>query len=191
MTTFDFNDPTGTLLKYSDGTSTAVNVTITADNVEPWNPNGMPNEGTDAYNIFNGIVNINEIASYSSSSIDWYYEIMFSGLDPAKEYEFITTANRNNVSYDGSGISSRWTKFTITGADTYINISSTGVTAVSEDVLKMNTGYNTENGYVVAWSGISASDGSFTVRSVNVGVEGPGEQYKSYGFQGFVFKELD
>jgi hypothetical protein len=109
----------------------------------------------------------------------------------SKEYEFITTANRNSESYDGDGAASRWTKFTLAGADTFANISSTGVTVVTEDVVKMNTGYNTVNGYVVAWSVITAADGTFSVRSENVGLEGPGEQIKSYGFQGFVFKELE
>lgn len=68
--------------------------------------------------------------------------------------------------------------------------SSAGVTKVSEDVLKMNSGDNTVSGYVVAWTGISAVDGSFTVRSENVGLDGPGDQYRSYGLQGFMLKEL-
>ena len=46
------------------------------------------------------------------------------------------------------------------------------------------------NGSAVCWKDIAASDGGFTVRSENVGVEGPGEPNKSYGLQGFMFKEL-
>jgi len=78
----------------------------------------------------------------------------------------------------------------IIGADTYFNISSTGVTKVSNDVMKMNTGDDTANGYVVAWTNITAADGSFTIRSENVGSVGPGEPNKSYGLQGFMLKEL-
>ncbi|MBN2534889.1 MAG: hypothetical protein JXB88_18555 [Spirochaetales bacterium] len=184
ITEFNFNNTTGTLMKYGDGTATSVNVQISASNIIEW-LGSIPLAGTDAYSIFNGIININESASYYLEA-DWFYEITFTGLNPLTEYEFITTVNRNEVTYAGN----RWTKFTISGADTCTNISSTGVIVVSEDILKMDTGYNTVNGYVIGWSGITASDGTFTVRSENVGAEGPGELYKSYGFQGFVLKEF-
>ena len=97
----------------------------------------------------------------------------------------MTTANRRNT-YDPP----RWTQFSIIGADTYQNVSSSGVVEVSEDVVKMNTGSNTTEGNVVAWIGITSAGGSFTVRSENVGTGGPGEQYKSYGMQGFMLVEL-
>ncbi len=189
-TGYNWSNTTGLLKKISDGTDTSVAVTMAADNVSSWDPSGMPQEGTDAYETFNGILNINDIASYNSSA-DWYYEAVFTGLDPAKKYAFVTTANRNE-DYEGHDPPDppRWTKFSISGADTYRNVSSAGVTEVSEAVLKLNTGYNTVNGYVIAWTDITAADGSFTVRSENVGAEGPGELYKSYGMQGFMFKEL-
>ena len=102
----------------------------------------------------------------------------------------MTTANRNEAVYTGSGATSRWTQFSIIGADTYQNVSSAGVVEVAEDVLKMNTGYNTADGLVVAWTGISSAGGSVTIRSENVGAAGPGEPYKSYGLQGFMLVEL-
>ena len=195
VTQFDWNNTSGFLKDYSDGSETSVSVSVSATNVTGWDLSGvggtgMPQAGTDANDTFDGIVNLNNIASYNSSSIDWYYEITFSGLDPAKSYAFVTTGNRDETNYSGDDSSSRWTKYTISDADTYKNVSSSGVTEISEDVLKMNTGYNSVDGYVVAWKDITASDGSFSVRSENVGAGGPGEQYKSYGFQGFLFKEL-
>ncbi|MBN1838167.1 MAG: hypothetical protein JW820_20080 [Spirochaetales bacterium] len=194
VTQIDHNDPTDTLLKYADGTSTSIDVTMESSNLAPWNASVEFPAGTDAHEVFAGIVNLQEIASYSGAS-DWYYQATFAGLDPAKKYAFITTANRDSTSfpgtsYEGSGASSRWTKFAISGADTYANISSAGVMDVSEDVVKMNTGYNTGDGYVVAWTDITAADGTFSVRSENVGAAGPGEPYKSYGLQGFVLIEL-
>jgi len=194
VTQIDYDDPSGTLLRYADGTATSVSVTMESDNLAPWSAGVEPAAGTDAHDTFDGIVNLNEIASYGSDS-DWYYQATLTGLDPAKRYAFITTANRDSVTfsgvtYEGAGANSRWTKFTISGADTYTNVSSAGVVEVSEDVVKMNTGYNTLTGYVVAWTDISAADGIFTVRSENVGAEGPGEPHKSYGLQAFVFIEL-
>lgn len=182
----------GLLIDYSTGLYSTVTATMTG--VDLYDPpplfGSMPNTGTDAYNVFNGIIDLGYVASYKADGTNWYYEVTFTGLDTTKYYEFVTTANRNEVNYGGSDAStSRWTQFSISGADTFTNSSSSGVTTISEDILKMNTGYNTENGYVIAWSGISAADGSFTVRSENVGVGGPGEAYKSYGIQGFKLEE--
>jgi hypothetical protein len=150
-----------------------------------------PNAGTDAYNVFNGKVNLGDWStSYNSSKADWYYQVTFTGLDPNQTYEFVTTANRDNPSYAGDGPSSRWTKFSIIGADTYTNSSSARAVEISADVVRMNTGYNTANGYVVRWTGITAADGSFTIMSQNVGAAGPGEPFKSYGMEGFLLAEI-
>ena len=185
-----FETPSGFLVDYDTGTVTSITAALAAINVAG-SIGAMPNSGTDAYNIFNGIVNIAESASYNSSSTDWSYQVTFTGLDPTKTYEFVTTANRDSSSYGGSGASSRWTEFSIIGADTYTNESSTGVTEVTPDVLKMNTGYNTVLGAIIQWKQITAADGTFTVLSRNVGAAGPGESIKSYGLQAFRLTELD
>jgi hypothetical protein len=184
VTQFDFPGDSGALLDYATGNPTAVSVAITSDNLAGWDPTVTFDSGTDAYTVFNGIVNYSNIASYNADS-PWYYEISFTGLESTKKYAFVTTVNRNNT-YDPE----RWTKFSISGADTYRNVSSAGVTSVTEDVLKMNVGNNTAAGYVIAWTDITAADGSFTVRSENVGAAGPGDANKSYGFQAFMFLEL-
>ena len=142
-----FETPSGLLKDFTTGLFTSVTASLTAFNVAG-SIGVMPSAGTDAYNIFNGIVNLGSSASYNANS-NWFYEVVFTGLDPTKSYEFVTTANRNSSSYNGSGSGSRWTKFSIIGADTYTNESSTGVTEVSSDVLKMNTGYNTVLGIPV------------------------------------------
>ncbi|MBI5663540.1 MAG: hypothetical protein HZC49_00410 [Nitrospirae bacterium] len=180
----------GFLMDYSTGSITSVNASLTALSAYYQTGNGsMPASGTDAYNIFNGIIDLSDIASYAPGGSNWSYEVTFTGLDPAKYYDFVTTANRDNSAYGGDGDTSRWTSFSITGADTFTNSSSSGVTVITPGVVQMNTGYNTVNGYVIGWTGISAADGSFTVRSENVGAAGPGDDYKSYGIQGFKLAE--
>ncbi len=184
-----FETPSGLLRDYASGLYTSVTATLSGSNITG-SISGAPNSGTDAYGVFNGKVNLGDWStSYNSSGSGWYYEVTFTGLDPTKEYEFVTTANRNSISYDGSGSASRWTKFSIIGADTYTDASTSGVVEISPDVVEFNTGYNTVNGYVARWTGITAADGSFTVRSENVGAGGPGEPNKSYGMEGFMLAE--
>jgi hypothetical protein len=184
-----FETPSGYLRDYDTGAYLPVIATLTGSNISG-SLSAPANAGTDAYNVFNGKLNLGDWSvSYNSSSSGWYYEVTLTGLDPAKSYEFVTTANRDSASYAGDGATSRWTKFSIIGADTYANASSTGVVEISPDVVRMNTGYNTVSGYVVRWTGITAADGSFTVRSENVGAGGPGEANKSYGMEGFMLAE--
>ena len=185
-----FEDPNGFLKDFTTGLYTSVWVELTGSNITG-SISAAPNAGTDAYDVFNSKVNLGDWStSYNSSSLDWYYEVTFTGLDPSKSYEFVTTGNRNSSSYDGNGSASRWTKFSIIGADAYTNASTPGVVEVSADVVKFNTGYNTVNGYVARWTGIrSGADGSFSVRSENVGADGPGEPNKSYGMEGFMLVE--
>lgn len=185
-----FEDPDGYLKDFDTGNDTSVWVEMSGSNISG-SISAAPSSGTDAYDTFNGKVSLGDWStSYNSSSTGWYYQVTFTGLDSNKVYEFATTANRNSSSYDGDGAASRWTKFSIIGADTYVNSSSTGVFEISEDVVRFNTGYNTVNGYVARWTGITAADGSFTARSENVGAAGPGEANKSYGMEGFTLVEI-
>jgi len=188
-----FEDPDGYLKDFDTGGTTSVWVEMTGANISG-SISAPPNAGTDAHDVFvaSGGVNLGDWStSYNSSSSDWFYQVTFTGLDPLKTYNFVTTANRHSSSYAGDGPSSRWTKFSIIGADTYTNASSAGVVEISPDVVRFNTGYNTVNGYVAAWEGITAVDGSFSVLSQNVGLAGPGEPRKSYGMEGFMLEESD
>lgn len=144
----------------------------------------MPSSGTPAHSVFNGIINLSGSASYNNSAYGWYYQVTFSGLDPAKTYEFVTTANRGS-SYNPE----RWSKFSIVGADAYTNASSTGTIQISPDVVHLNGGANTAAGDVVRWTGIAAADGIFTVRSENL-LDINGKPY-GYGMQAFALSELE
>ena len=184
-----FETPSGFLRNWETGAYTSVTVAMNGYNISG-STSAAPAPGTDAYNTFDGKVSLGDWStSYNSSSSGWFYEATFTGLDPMKTYEFVTTGNRNSSSYAGDGPSSRWTKFSIIGADAYTNASTAGVVEISPDVVRFNTGYNTLNGYVARWTGITAADGSFTVRSENVGAAGPGEANKSYGMEGFMLRE--
>jgi len=169
-----FEVPSGLLKDYATGTTLPVTATLECSNVSS-SLSSLPDPGTEANDIFGFFPQFGPSASYNSSSYDWYYMVTFTDLDPSASYEFVTTANRNGSSYGGDGTNSRWTKFTIVGADTYSNTSTPGVVEITPDVVIMNTGYNTVNGYVVRWSGITASDGEFTVVSENVGQASPVE----------------
>jgi hypothetical protein len=184
-----FEDNDGLLVDFSTGLPTSVLVTASGSNISG-SIGAMPNAGTDAYSLFNGILDLNDSASYNSSGSDWYIEYAFTGLNPLFTYEFLTTANRNSISYDGAGAASRWTKFSLLGADAAANASSVGVADLGGNVLEMNTGYNSVNGYLAGWEGINpGADGTIVIRSENVGIGGPGEAVKSYGIQGFSFSE--
>ena len=91
----------------------------------------------------------------------------FSGLDPAKTYTFVTTANRNDASY-----TARMTKFLITDVATATNESTSGATRsttnFTEDGTTFCTGYNYTNGYVARWTGIQpGSDGDFQIQATD------------------------
>jgi hypothetical protein len=163
-----FEVPSGPLKDYATGSILPVVATLECSNVSS-SISSLPDAGTDANTIFGFFPDFGPSASYNSSSFDWYYLVTFTGLDPSKTYEFVTSANRNGASYAGDGASSRWTKFSLVGADTYTNTSSVGVVEITPSVVIMNTGYNTVNGCVVRWSGIAAADGEFAAISENVG----------------------
>jgi hypothetical protein len=93
-------------------------------------------------------------------STGWYVDLTFTGLDPAEVYTFATSSSRANPAY-----TDRVTQYTLIGADTFTHASTTGVTEVTPDPVYFNTGDNISEGYVARWTGISAVDGSFTVRA--------------------------
>jgi len=86
---------TGTLKKYSDGSDTGVTATFTVSGSITLTTNGgNVNAGTDAYETFNGKVNLAGVAMGTSEG--WWTDLTFTNLDPNKTYTFATTANRND-----------------------------------------------------------------------------------------------
>ena len=151
----------GPLVDQVTGDEMGITVTLTESGgvnwqVDPGNSGSDCAVGTDAYNTFGGIADMTGVIYYGSAG--WWVELTFTGLDPTTDYTFATSAARNN--YTG-----RLTIYTITGADTYTNASTPGVDVLAEDKVRFNTGDNHNEGYVARWTGITAADGSFTVRA--------------------------
>ncbi len=131
-----------------------------------------PNAGTDAYNLFNGKVDIgnNQSGIGIRSSSGSATRLTFSNLDPNKRYVLKGTAVRGN-NYLG-----RWTLCTIEGADGFTDDHSAGSVytaanypsaGLSAGQAGFHSGENRTTGSVVGWKEINpGSDGTFSVACV-------------------------
>ncbi len=151
----------GPLVDQVTGDDMGITVTLTESGgvnwqVDPTNGGSDCAIGTDAYNTFGGIADMTGVIYYGSAG--WWVDLTFTGLDPTTDYTFATSASRGN--YSG-----RLTIYTLTGADTYTNASTPGVDVLAGNKVRFNTGDNHSEGYVARWTGITAADGSFTVRA--------------------------
>ena len=172
VTTFNIGTgspgPTGgVLVNKATGASTGVNATLTQNGTVVWQPSTSSggtdcSVGTDARNIFDPASTVSLVGTVYYGATGWWVDVTFTGLNPAKPYTFVTTANRANTSY-----TDRLTKYTISGADAFTNTSSTGTTIDGGGAsTTFCTGNNTATGYVARWTAINpGSDGSFKVRA--------------------------
>ena len=137
--------------------------------------------GTDAYEIFNGIVDFGPDLIYYGNA-GWWVEIEFSGLDPKSAYTFVGTANRTQ-SY-----LTRVSLFTILDAASFVNNSSPGVLAKQGARTEFLAGANGDKGYVVRWDEIVPSaQGTFKVRA-EAAPEAEGG--RAYPFGGFMLQQV-
>ncbi|MCL6628084.1 MAG: fibronectin type III domain-containing protein, partial [Armatimonadetes bacterium] len=174
----------GVLKDFYTGASTGVTATLTQSGGVVWQPDLSSGGddcpvGTDARNVFNtNTASLKGVIYYGSSG--WYVDLTFTGLNPNMEYEFVTSANRNGSSY-----TTRLTKYTISGADAFVNESTPGVTIGSGGASStFCTGYNI-NGYVARWTHINpGADGTFKIRA-----EAGSSEYRAYAFSAFMLKE--
>jgi hypothetical protein len=190
VTTYGIGDrytgPTsGPLLDLVTGADTRITATLTqSGNVtwqsEPTNGGSDCAVGTDANNTFAGITDMTGVIYYGD--LGWWIELTFTGLDPSAEYTFATSANRGNPTYID-----RWTIYTLVGADSYTNSSTSGVDVLAENKVRFNTGDNYNDGFVARWTGITASDGTFTVRA-EADPNTP-ESRKAYSFDVFMLEQ--
>jgi hypothetical protein len=173
-------DGAGFLKDFATGTILPVTLTVASANVNYVGTGGpMPDAGTDAYNTFNGKVLFDSVAYYAAG---WWMEARFTGLDPAKEYEFATSVNRGGSASD---YAQRLSKFTISDTDSVTNSSTVGVTVNAPESVTFCTGINGATGYVARWTRIRCgADGAFTVR-----VEDGGGVGKGYAFDGLMLRE--
>jgi hypothetical protein len=174
-------DMSGFMKDFATGATLPVTLAVSSANVNYGGAGGpMPDVGTDAYNTFNGKVVFNDVAYYGTG---WWMEARFTGLDPAKEYEFATSVNRGG---SGGDYGSRLSKFTISGVDSATNSSTSGVTVNSNTSVTFCTGINGVTGYVARWTKIKCgADGIFTVRVE----DGGSTVLKGYAFDGVMLRE--
>ncbi len=173
----------GPLLDQTTGEPTGVTATLEQSGGVNWQPSGSGGSdtaiGTDAFNTFGGLADMTGVMYYGSTG--WYVDLTFTGLDPSTEYTFATSAARANYS-------DRYTRYTISGADTFTNASTSGVDVVSEDSVRFCTGDNYAEGYVARWTGVRAADGTFKVRAEADPDNPSSDQRKAYSFDVFMLK---
>ena len=156
----------GPLLNFETGEQTDFTLTTSEVGVKFGLWSFWPEEGTDAYEIFNGAVDFTlgpgaEIALDPGDS----YTHSFANLDLNSRYDFTGTHARGNSSYE-----ERWTLVTLEGADSFTPAHSDGI-GVYTDGLPANqvalwTGINnqSEQGFVARWSDIDpGDDGTFDI----------------------------
>ncbi|MCD6304511.1 MAG: lamin tail domain-containing protein, partial [Planctomycetes bacterium] len=140
----------GLLRDIETGQYTGVTLTVTQNGIYFAGTQGYPAPGTDAYNVFNGYV---DLSSGTGASMEIAgpdtHTYTFSGLDTgdAATYTFTGTAVRGRSSY-----TDRWTKVTLQGAESATPAHSTGdgVIILSDTQVAIWTGYNAgaNQGYV-------------------------------------------
>ena len=113
---------TGTLVKYSDGSSTAISLTVTGGSyiggVQATH-GAEPAGGTDAYTYFNGKVSCLGAISYDDTAPPAGNLVLtLTEMDPNKTYNLSYYANRGSYDWDRASL------VTISGADVFTNSSS-------------------------------------------------------------------
>ena len=179
----DSSNSTGKLKDFATGSDVGmptVTFTMGAEGLRvSTGAGGNPDPGTDAYEIFNNIVDLSGYLVYYGDP-GWWTEIEFTGLNPASMYNFVGTAIRS------SNYPLRESLFTIMGHGGAINNSSAGVVSMTDSNTVMLAGDNSITGYVVRWDQIiPAGDGSFKIRAeATPGSDGG----KAYPFGAFMLE---
>ena len=187
----------GPLQDFTTGDILPAQVTVTAT-ANPNTIQGRPFYGTPASVVFDGIV---DLAGYPSPALEMtgttgLVTYTFTGLNPAKEYNFQGTAIRGNINYG-----TRWTVFEIVGADSFTSrhspgaVTSAQVGSLLDSQVAINTGDNAA-GLLAWWEHIKPSaGGGFAVTSKRYTGALPGGGKATgtvaYGLTGFRLEEAD
>ena len=146
----------GLLVDYPSGDPTDVTLTVDLGGVGPWQQGAHPDAGTDAHDVFDGIVDCAGLISYADTNVT----LSFSGMDPTLAYTLVLFNNRDKYE-------DRNTKYILAGADSFANESSAGATvstvAMPNDATQIIAS-NTVDGLVAKYTQIKpGSDGSILV----------------------------
>ncbi|UCG58060.1 MAG: lamin tail domain-containing protein [Phycisphaerales bacterium] len=184
---------TGKLKDFATGDEAAMpTVTFTMNSAAPvatrtdYGDNPAP--GTVAHEVFAGKVDFGgTIIQHHGSNENWWVEIKFTGLDPAKTYTFVGTAIRISPA-DTDRIS----LITISDADSYANNSSSPAGHadwVGADTTKFLAVNNAALGLIVRWDDIvPGADGDFTIRAEADKSEGSHGR-RAYPLHGFMLQQ--
>jgi len=154
--TFYTQGQSGPLIDYATGQTTDVTLAVSAGSYAP-RPNVGANaaQDTDAYGVFNGIVDCTGVVSARGTGI--YFTV--TGLDTNQEHEIVLFGNRALGS-------SRWTDLLLQDMDSFANDSSRSGCATygfpSDPLTILQTGENTAGGCIARYTDIRpGADGDF------------------------------
>jgi hypothetical protein len=186
----------GSLKDWTSGAILTVQVSVTTSAAVANTIQGHPFYGSPASVVFDGIV---DLAGYpfpalEMSSAASFVTYTFTGLDPAKEYNFQGTAIRGNINYGN-----RWTLFEITNAASFNSrhspgaVTSAQIGSLTSAQVAINTGNNAQ-GVLAWWEHIRPNaNGTFGVISRRYSGSLPGGATANgtvaYGLTGFRLEE--
>ena len=164
----------GSLIDYNTGAPVNTTVTISGGlwhSLVHARQGSLPNEGTDAFDTFHGIVDARGVISYGRSDI----VIDFSGLNPNLRYRLLLLGNRGQKQY-----LDRRTRATLAGVAHMENRSSVGADFIGiyDESTVIPNGYNTRNGYLARFENIDpGADGKIRATLSGEDNSGPGRPY--------------
>jgi len=173
-------------IKFGDGTSTGVTLTITSTDPGAQEGTGpedgtaaedgssgtrglpiYPVNGTDAYNEFGTKVNIGGNTNSGLGNSTLFFT--FTGLDTSKKYTLVSYATRGKYN-------NRFLKTYIAGASSFLNESSAGTvattTSVVGDSVIYNAGGNYNNGYIAKWVNVDPATTTITIAARSIAFGG-------------------
>ncbi|MHC4653710.1 MAG: FN3 associated domain-containing protein, partial [Planctomycetota bacterium] len=185
---------TGILLDFATGSDVGMpTVTFTMNTAAPVQTHIDYGDNftvsTPAHTVFDQKVDFSGTILQHSSSMGWWVEIEFTGLDPTRKYTFVGTAVRISPA-DLDRIS----LFTIKDAATYVNNSGYHTIGdsswVGTEATKFLAVGNATEGVVVQWDDIEpGADGDFTVRAEADNSAGS-QGRRAYPLAGFMLEAL-
>ncbi|MBN1669767.1 MAG: lamin tail domain-containing protein [Kiritimatiellae bacterium] len=161
----------GTLVEYPGGTALAATLAVSAGGGGPYfNQGTNAAGGTDAANVFGGIVDGSGVISYGTD-----LTLTFSNLNRELLYETVLFGNRHDATY-----TNRLTRFTVSGADCFCNESSSqaAFAGAQDPSVVIGNGYNTQAGQIARFTHIAPGfDGTFLVTVSDGGSASPPKFY--------------
>ena len=148
------------LLDQASGTDTDARLQVDTSGINTTSANGTSSTGGDANDVFGGIVD--GAGVYTFADTGDVFTLNFSGLDPAKLYTVVLTANRDQTG-------TRVLDLDLLDVDGSTPAPSDGTTMSSPTHARFNADDNTTAGDVARWVGINpGADGDFSVQANRV-----------------------